>query len=299
MAQVPLFDLYGEIHSTDLRDWLHWETIAARSRDLGFRIEAHRHAAIFQLLWLSGGGGTLHLSGQEIVLTPGDVVVVPPMVVHGYQFSDDVDGIVMSLFDHDLRAPGSVVTAAMYVPGPTAAATGLSEALIGLMRESDHLGPHHDMAMQARIALVLVAILRARAVLTGATEAVGGAAEGTQRAQALALAFKALVEQRFDKSRSLADYAARLGISPTHLGRVCRQVLGATPLSIIEARIAREARRMLVFSDHSMREIGLRLGYEDPAYFSRALSRWLGASPSAIRRGARPGPGPKPPASPA
>ncbi|RYG87682.1 MAG: AraC family transcriptional regulator [Alphaproteobacteria bacterium] len=41
---------------------------------------------------------------------------------------------------------------------------------------------------------------------------------------------------------------------------------------------------MLPFSSLSIKEIGAELGYEDPAYFSRVLTRVLEMSPAAFRK---------------
>ena len=95
------------------------------------------------------------------------------------------------------------------------------------------------------------------------------------RGLAHARAFKTLVDQRYRQTRRIETYASALGISATHLNRVSRQVLGASALAVIERRLALEARRMLLFSSLSIKEIGAELGYDDPAYFSRFLTRQL------------------------
>ena len=64
-------------------------------------------------------------------------------------------------------------------------------------------------------------------------------------------------------------------------------MLGASALEIVERRIALEARRQLLFSSLPIKQIGAELGYDDPAYFTRFITRSLGASPAAIRRDAR------------
>ena len=45
-----------------------------------------------------------------------------------------------------------------------------------------------------------------------------------------------------------------------------------------------EARRLLAYTLMDVAEVGYRLGYEDPSYFSRAFRRETGLSPSAFRR---------------
>src|SRR5690606_7730796 len=98
-----------------------------------------------------------------------------------------------------------------------------------------------------------------------------------------AQAFRRMVDQRFRETRRIADYAAALGLSQTHLNRVCREALGCSALAVVERRVALEARRQLLFSTLSVKQIGAELGYTDPAYFSRVLTRVLGAAPSQYR----------------
>src|SRR5690606_9108337 len=97
--------------------------------------------------------------------------------------------------------------------------------------------------------------------------------------------FRELVDEKFRETRRILNYANMMGMTPTHLNRVCRQVLNASALEVIEGRILLEARRQLMFSDLSIKEIGASLGYEDPAYFTRVITRAFGETPTSIRRG--------------
>ena len=112
----------------------------------------------------------------------------------------------------------------------------------------------------------------------------GHAGQGPVRRRHIAHAFRELVEKRFRHSRRVSDYAAELGVSHTHLNRVCREVFGQPPLALIEQRLALEARRQLLFTTLSIKQIGAQLGYDDPAYFTRFITRLFGASPAKLRR---------------
>jgi AraC family transcriptional regulator, transcriptional activator of pobA len=273
MGGVPTYALYGEAVSDRQHDWLHWETIQSRSSLHRYLIAPHRHEQFFQILSLTGGRGQVTLDGVAIDLVPPAIVVVPPLTVHGYLFSQDVEGVIVTLMARDIAdglegmAAGTITTGT----GP------VSHALDGLLAEADRPGDRHDLAMRAHIALLQVALHRARSF-----PAPSGADEG--RARLHVGAFRLLVDEKFRETRHLADYADALGISQTHLSRVCRQVLGASALDVIERRIALEARRQLLFSTLSIKQIGAGLGYDDPAYFTRMFKRILGVSPLAFRR---------------
>lgn len=272
MKPIPTYALYGEQQSP--QDWLHWETIPARSRLHGFRIAPHRHEHLFQVLSLTSGSAQVVLDGAEFRLLPGAMVVVPALVVHGYAFSPDVDGLVLTLFERDVRA----LDLAFEHPAIVRADISLALAALNrLIAEADNPGLRHDLAMRAHLSLLLIALHRAQA------RPIAGSAS-TDRMRLQAAAFRLVVEDRFRQTRRIADYAASLGVSQTHLNRICRQVLGASALEVIERRIALEARRQLLFSSLSIKQIGAELGYDDPAYFTRFITRMLGTSPGAFRQ---------------
>ena len=270
MEGVPTYALYGEAVSDRQQDWLHWETIQARSRLHCYRIAPHRHEQFFQVLSLTGGQGQVTLDGAEFALVPSTIVVVPAMTVHGYVFSEDVEGVIVTLMATDMAEGVDSLSA-----GVVAANGDAARALDGLISEADRPGAHHDIAMRAHLSLLQVALHRAGSQSPDL---------GDGRARRHVQAFRQLVDQRFRETRRIADYAGALGISPTHLSRVCRQVVGASALDIIEQRIALEARRQLLFSTLSVKQIGAGLGYDDPAYFTRMLKRVLGVPPIAFRR---------------
>jgi AraC family transcriptional activator of pobA len=272
MNGVPTYALYGEADAGGREDWLHWETIQARSRQHGYRIAPHRHERFFQILSLTNGWGHVTLDGTGFDLRPPVVVVVPALTVHGFVFSNNVEGVVVTLLERDLPE-GIESPPAAVIGGNTSA---IDFALDALVAEADRPGGWHDLAMRSHITLLLVALQRARSV-----PATGDA--GAMRARMHVSAFRFLVDKKFRETRRIADYAASLGISQTHLNRVCRQVLGISALAVVERRVALEARRQLLFSTLSIKQVGAGLGYDDPAYFTRVMKRVAGETPAALR----------------
>jgi AraC family transcriptional activator of pobA len=95
--------------------------------------------------------------------------------------------------------------------------------------------------------------------------------------------FRELIELHFLKRWGVADYAAALAVSPTHLSRVTRAATGNSALRLIEARTLREARRHLAYTHLNIASIAYAMGYADPAHFSRVFSKDAGVSPRAFR----------------
>ena len=83
------------------------------------------------------------------------------------------------------------------------------------------------------------------------------------------------------------DYARDLGLSAGPLGRLCRGLLGMSPMEVLNARIVHEAQRELVYSTLSVKQVAAELGYEDEAYFGRFFKKHTGLRPTEFRQMAR------------
>ena len=86
-ATVPLFGLYGESSGSPEPGFVHIEDVASRSRALDWRIEAHRHAHLFQVLSIHDGFSEVRFDDTVCSLTNGAVIAIPPGVVHSFRFA--------------------------------------------------------------------------------------------------------------------------------------------------------------------------------------------------------------------
>ncbi|MBK7602647.1 MAG: helix-turn-helix domain-containing protein [Saprospiraceae bacterium] len=97
------------------------------------------------------------------------------------------------------------------------------------------------------------------------------------------LLFRDLLETNFTKLKAVNDYSSQLFISEKRLGQATSKVLGKTPKEIINERILLEAKRFLVYSHLTIKEIGQDLGFEDPAYFVRYFKKNTETTPVEFR----------------
>jgi len=93
-----------------------------------------------------------------------------------------------------------------------------------------------------------------------------------------------LVTREFRSGRGVADFAAELGVTATHLTRACRAACGRTAADILTERVIWEARRLLSRDTGAVQDIARHLGFSSPAYFTRFIQHHTGATPSALRR---------------
>ncbi len=72
--------------------------------------------------------------------------------------------------------------------------------------------------------------------------------------------FRLLVELNFSKTRDAKVYASDISISYKHLNEVCKEVVKTTAKSFIDSYVILEAKRMLVSTSLSVKEIAFTLG---------------------------------------
>jgi AraC family transcriptional activator of pobA len=99
-------------------------------------------------------------------------------------------------------------------------------------------------------------------------------------------AYAALVARDFTSGRAMAVYARALGVTPTHLTRVCKQASGLTAADLLTERSLHAARDMLEAGELPIGQIAASLGFGSAAYFSRFILQHTGVTPSALRQAA-------------
>jgi AraC-like DNA-binding protein len=96
--------------------------------------------------------------------------------------------------------------------------------------------------------------------------------------------FSLLVEQNFKTLHTVTSYADRLGISPKSVAKHFQKLGAVKPSSFIKNRILLEAKRLLIYSDKSVKEIAFELGFHDPAYFTRLFTKASLKSPLQFKK---------------
>lgn len=96
--------------------------------------------------------------------------------------------------------------------------------------------------------------------------------------------FSRLVEIHFREKHAVADYADLMNLAPKTLSHKFKKLNLENPNEIIKNRIILETKRLLYYTDLSIKEIAYQLGYEDPGYFNRMFAQKLGNTPANFRK---------------
>lgn len=255
----------------------------ARSRLHDWEIKPHRHADLAQLLYVRKGWAQLQVEGEPTRVEQPSIQFVPPLCIHGFQFSERIDGYVLTLAAPllaRLQAHLGAQRQALEAPGlyPVGADRRYIDTLFDAI-DGEYAGaaPARELLLQSLIGVL--AVWLGRQVMVRRAEARPG------RGQEYLSAFSQLVERHFREHLGIDEYARRLGISPAHLNGVARRLSGQTALGIVHQRLLLEAKRDLVYTAMTVNEIADRLGFSEPAYFTRFFKRLSGVSPSVFRKG--------------
>lgn len=105
----------------------------------------------------------------------------------------------------------------------------------------------------------------------------------TQKDLDIVRRFNLLVEINYRKLHTVSDYANLLNKSPKTLSNLFALYNQQSPLNTIHQRIALEARRLLLYTDKSAKEIAYELGFDEVAHFSRFFKNQTGQPPSEFK----------------
>ncbi|MGY4492619.1 AraC family transcriptional activator of pobA [Pseudomonas sp. TE3610] len=280
---IPVFKLYGEGQDWLTPDLLHCETIPKRSRLYHWEIKPHRHADLCQLLYVHAGQAEIEVEGQRRLITESALQVVPPLYVHGFRFSEDIDGHVITLaaplvseLKALLGASGEVLASPANFPAG-ADRDYLNGLVSALQREYSQTLPGRDLALHSLINVLVVWVSRQMIQRSSAAQTV-------ERGREYFNAFTRRVEAQFRSQPSVEQLAYATGISVAHLNNVCRDMAGQSASQIIHQRLLLEAKRNLIYTSMTVSQVSDSLGFADPAYFSRFFRRLAGLSPRAFRQ---------------
>ena len=105
------------------------------------------------------------------------------------------------------------------------------------------------------------------------------------RADTIFRLFRKLLAENYRKEHELLFYATSLNVSRTYLSRMIRQVSGKTVNDYIKEVLYRDARRLLIFTDLTVKEIAEQLGFSDQSSFGKFFKKESGTSPANFRDG--------------
>ena len=239
-----------------------------------WRTEAMRSYDRPVLLWFTRGQGSVTIAGTTRGYGPHNAILIPAGTMHGFTMMGSVYGTAVHFpksMGPDL--PENATHLRIRDGRQQAELTAMIDALETEARQ-DRTGM--DRAMRHHGGLIAIWIERHLDLAVSD--------ERDSAADRLVTAFTALVERDFRTGAGVSAYAGQLGVTPTHLTRVCRETCGRSASRLLADRVYFEARQLLKETDRPVSTIARDLGFRSAAYFTRAFQQNTGATPTAFRR---------------
>lgn len=161
-----------------------------------------------------------------------------------------------------------------------AEATGGIRAFVHSLVQESRSSRLGTEGMVSRLAeLAFLGVLRQHFETAGTDSGLLAAVTHPQIGRALGLVHAAL-----DAPWTVATLASKVGMSRAAFAQLFAEKTCESPIRYIQLCRIEEAKRMLAQTPLNLSEIGQRVGYTDPAGFSRAFRREVGVSPRQYRR---------------
>lgn len=259
---------------TSRRPVAHSVTSLGKLRMQGaWRLELLHSSARHRLYWITRGQGRITVSGITRGYGPHTAVFIPARCTMALELPAQTQGLELCMPpDKTLDLP----EAPFHLRISNIEAQGsLTSHLEKIEREISARAPAMDRALTAYSLLISTWMTRELSRQDGAV-----IRAKTHRIVEL---FVERMEAQFRSGKAIADYAAQLQITATHLSRLCREAAGRPAHALLTERVMHEARRLLLDTDMPAREIAEQLGFSSAAYFTRAFTQATGRTPSAFR----------------
>ncbi len=232
---------------------------------------------------------TLELEGGGRSLEAPQLIVVPAMSIHGFHFSPDTQGHIITLSRPLVeRLQARLDSQSGVLSNPDAHALGTTR--------------HHGASLpwsSRSTTSIAIPPWGARTCWKP-----GGSADhrdGTtgrdgrsqpsrarprqrDKAREHLQAYQTLIEAQFSQQPGIEHFAEQLGVTSAHLNTLCRRLAGRSALQLLHERLLLEAKRQLTYTNLTIGEVAEGLGFSEPAYFTRFFKRLTGLPPKDFRR---------------
>ncbi|HEY0976521.1 MAG TPA: AraC family transcriptional regulator [Flavobacteriales bacterium] len=271
-SPIPLHDLAADGHGV-----IGVERI--RPAQGPVRNGVHRHA-YHELFFFTEGSGTHMIDLHTHAWTGPSMHVVGPGQVHQLHRSAGTQGVVVMFGTEALLDPLRLhaVNQLFSSGGPCSALDSpLSSGvlpLVELLEKELQQGGATEEMLFGYLSIILLKCVEGRKGTA--------AASGSDANDPVQRFTRALEEQFLDK-RQVSAYADDLAVTPGHLNELVRKRLGKSASEVVQDRLLLEAKRLLLHSDRSVKEVSYALRMDDPAYFNRMFKKATGMTPVEYR----------------
>jgi AraC-like DNA-binding protein len=238
-----------------------------------WRTEAMRSYRMPLLIWVTRGQGRITVAGFTRGYGAHNAIFIPARTMHGFEVTAQVYGTAV-FFEESPNLPLPERPVHLRVRDGLAQGE-VTTILEQLGREIDGDRPLRARAIHHHAGLLSVWLDRQIAIADDARP--------DTASLRLVRRFTEAVEAQLYTGQGVGDYAEALGVTSTHLSRVCRETCGRSASDILADRVTFEARRLLAETTLPVKQVAQILGYGSAAYFTRAFQNRTSQTPTQFR----------------
>lgn len=271
---------------THNENYIFCETIADRSKDFDWKIYPHFHSSLYQLFFAEKGYATLSTSEGETDLVAPFMVFIPPLNIHGFHFSEHIEGRILTFSDfytQTLQEKYPSILGSLekilwiqddeYIP----VLQELKETFNKIHCEFDSENGDKAIVLEYQLYLLVLQFYRfSNNHLTTCGE--------TNNNLYYLRKFQYLIKISKSPFTSLHVYADHLHITTKHLNRICRSLKQMSALQVVQMELVLKAKAHLYHFNSNISEIAYDLGFDDPSYFTRLFKKHTGLTPNEYRK---------------
>jgi AraC-like DNA-binding protein/quercetin dioxygenase-like cupin family protein len=250
-------------------------------------IDPHRHDH-YEVIFISTGKGNCYIDFQLTPIHPPCLHLVAPWQIHHWAPDCTVEGFVLSFYDEFLSTGDADMEHLYHLDlfNRTERKDWLElsknqnetvDKLFQSILDETSLGEKcQSSILKAYLHILMENIHRWSPLPTTSSRSMHPSGNLVHR-------FYHLVTQQALECREVRVYAKKLNVSHTYLSDLVKATTNKTPGELIRNYVVMEAKRLLMYTECSIKEICYRLQFEDPSYFGRFFRRETGISPGQYR----------------
>lgn len=237
----------------------------------------------YKIIWAKEQDIEVGIDGYSIILkknhvlfcTPYNTLHIQPYLKGVVALTFDREFYCIRDHDHEVSCNGF-----LFLGSSSPAIVDLTEResksfeLLFMFFEEEFQTSDHIQGEMLRVLLKRLLIKSVRLLKTNLVEP-----EMEQSSIDVIRQYNLLVEAHFREKHKVVEYADLLNKSPKTLSNLFARYNNKTPLQVINDRIIIEAKKLLLLSDKSSKEIAYSLGFNEASHFSKFFKNKEGLSP--------------------
>lgn len=243
--------------------------------------------AVFEILWVQKGAGTLVMGKQSKQINSQSVILISPGRSFTLSPSKRMEG-------YSIIFPAHFPNATVTPDFDPFLSWQASEAQLPVIQLTNTVQPEIKLLIKTIVneyenyfksrEELLAGLIKVLIIYLSRYIEFEQASPTMSLNTALTRKFMSLVEHNFFEKKMVSDYVSDLSVSSGNLNEIIKKETGFSPSYHIRHRVIMEAQRLSRSMEISMKQIAFQLGFKDPYHFSKFFKKNCGVSFTTYRR---------------